>query len=323
MDVFRSLDTFAPPAGGVALSIGNFDGVHRGHQRILAAARDMARRRDMPVIALTFEPHPIAVLRPEHAPPRLTTGDEKLALLAAAEVDATIVVASSPEFLDQTAEEFIALLRRWCNPRVIVEGPSFNFGRGRAGSIDSLRRLADQAVFELCVVDCTRAAGLADAPEINSSAIRHLITAGNVADARVMLGRPHRVVGRVISGEHRGHALGFPTANLDEIPQLLPGLGVYAAVAQLDDGRTLLAAVNVGPQPTFGQASPRVEAHLLDFDDDLRGRQLGLHFIARLRRQREFARPDDLVAQLHLDTEQVRVFTPDRQAISATGLIPL
>jgi len=301
MDVIAGIEAFAPPPGGSVVTIGNFDGFHRGHRQMLAAARQAAAPLDVPLVAITFDPHPIAVLHPERAPARLTTHAEKLALLAAAGADVAIVIAATPEFLALSADAFLDRLMRACHPRVIVEGPTFSFGHDRAGTVDTLRAAGERLGFEVQIVPRVRAPELPGNPEINSSAIRAAIGAGRVADARTMLGRPHRLTGLVGSGHGRGGRFGFPTANLDGVPQLVPEHGVYAALAQLDDGTQWPAGVNIGPQPTFGQDTSRVEAHLLGFDGDLRGRRVGLHLLSWLRSQQRFDTADDLTAQLRRD----------------------
>jgi len=322
MKVFHDIQGFQPPREGVVLTIGNFDGVHLGHRLIVETALDHARKPGVLAAALTFEPHPLTVVAPRRVPARLTTLEEKLALLERLGLDATIVVASSRELLDKSADEFLRNLTNTCRPRAVVEGPTFNFGRGREGSINTLIEGSARYGFETVIVEEVRAAELDGAPEINSSCIRRAVGAGRVEDAKVMLGRPHRVTGVVGDGKHLGDSIGFPTANLDEIPQLLPAHAVYAAVAQLDDGTFHLAAVNVGPQPTFDDSHTRVEAYLLDYDGRLRGRKMGLHFLAKLRDQVCFDGAGSLTAQLRRDVEQTHLHA---RAVSAarSEAIPL
>ena len=306
MDIYEGLDCFTPPAQGVALTIGNFDGVHRGHRRLVETARAAARELDAPVVAMTFEPHPLAILAPERAPARLSTPPEKLALLESLGVDAVIVVRSEPALFSREPEDFLANLVECCRPRAIVEGVTFSFGRGRTGSIETLRRCAAGMGYKLYEVETVRCAELPGNPEINSSAIRRALLEGRLEVANVKLGRAYRITGTVGGGDGRGAPLGFPTANLENIEQLLPQEAVYAAVAQLDNGEYYLAGVNIGPQPTFEQTVARVEAHLIGYDGDLRSRRVGLHLLARLRGQMKFASADELVAQLERDIAQSR-----------------
>ncbi len=323
MRILRGLDSFEPPAGGCVLAIGNFDGVHRGHQALLRRARQIAEPHGVPVVALTFEPHPLAVLAPQRAPARLTTLDERLALLARAGADVVIVEPATRALLAVEPQVFVERLIERCGPRAIVEGPTFRFGHGRAGDVGLLRALGGRFGFEVHVLDQVRCDSIDDEPPINSSAIRRLLADGRVEDAAAMLGRPHRVVGLVGSGEARGRTLGFPTANLDDIPQMLPAHGVYAAVAQLDDAALYAAAVNVGPQPTFDQTAARVEAHLLDFSGELHGRRVGLWWLRRLRGQQRFDSPEALRRQLERDVEHVRALGDPRAVLGEAPLLPL
>jgi riboflavin kinase/FMN adenylyltransferase len=308
MEVCDGIAHFTPPPTGITLTIGNFDGVHRGHERIIATARAVAVALGTPMVAMTFEPHPLAVIAPERTPARLATAAEKLHLLERCGVGVCIVVRSEPALLSLSAEAFLTQLSEQCRPRVIVEGADFNFGRGRGGSVQTLRAFADRLGFSVHLVETACCTDLPEAPTIRSSAIRAALRDGRVEVARAMLGRPHRIVGTVGGGAGRGASLGFPTANLEGIPHLVPQRAVYAALAQLEDGSRHPAAVNVGLQPTFEQSAPRVEAHLLDFCASLRGRHLGLHFLARLRGQQRFARVDDLLAQIRRDAAATRTY---------------
>lgn len=323
MDVFNGLEKFTPPPAGIVLTIGNFDGVHRGHARLVAAAQAAARRLAVPVAAMTLDPHPLAVLAPERAPPQLTTLSEKLALLERLGVNLCIVLRAEPALLSQQAEDFLATLVAHCRPKVLVEGPDFNFGRGRTGTIATLRAHAQHWGYEVHVVPAVHCVELPTNPTIGSSSIRQALRDGRVAEANVMLGRAYRIVGMTTSGERRGVELGFPTANLAEIKHLLPQEAVYAAVAQLMDGTLRLAAVNVGPQPTFAQERSRVEAHLLDFKGALRGQQVGLHFLKRLREQVRFTGVGDLVRQLMLDVAATRAFSGELSELASGRLLPL
>lgn len=306
----HGFEEFSAPAGGTVVLVGNFDGVHLGHRRLVEAAARRAAALRAQLVAVTFEPHPLAIVAPHRAPPRLTTGDEKLDLLEACGVEAAIVLRADAELIGTPAEAFLEQLVERCRPRAIVEGPSFNFGRGRAGSVQTLRELAGRHGFEVEVVPELHCDELADRPTVSSSAIRAALAEGLVERAAAMLGRPYRIAGVVGHGEHRGAELGFPTANVDGIPHLLPAHAVYAAVAQLAGGALHLAAVNIGPQPTFGQAGSRVEAHLLDWRGSLRGARLGLHLLGRLREQVRFASVERLVAQLRMDVGAVRTMAP-------------
>ena len=306
MEVCNGIDAFIAPATGTTLTIGNFDGVHRGHRHILSTAQRVARGLNTPLAAMTFEPHPMSVVAPSRAPARLVTSEEKTHLLAACGVDVCIVARSEPALLEQSAEEFLDNLVHRCRPRAIVEGHDFNFGRGRGGSVQTLREAADQLGFTVHAVDTMRCEELPGGRAVRSAAIRAALREGQVEVARVMLGRPYRIVGTVCKGVGRGTGLGFPTANLSDIPHAIPAEAVYAAAAELADGTQHLAAVNIGPQPTFDQGTTAIEAHLLDWSGPLVGQRLALYFLARLRPQRRFGGADELAAQLRQDIAATR-----------------
>lgn len=323
MEVFAGFEKFVAPPTGVVLSIGNFDGVHRGHARLIETAQAVGRRLSAPVTAITLHPHPLAVLAPERAQPQLTTLPEKLALLERLGVARCIVLRSEPELLSQQAEDFLASLVAHCRPRALVEGPDFNFGRGRSGTIATLREHAGAWNYEVHVVPAVHCSELSTHPTISSSSIRQALRDGRVAEANTMLGRPYRVVGTTTGGQHRGVGLGFPTANLAGIVHLLPQEAVYAAVAQLESGALHLAAVNIGPQPTFGQDHSRVEVHVLDFSGSLRGQRVGVQFLTRLREQSKFAGVEELVRQLERDVAATRGFAADLEKLRSTAAVAL
>jgi riboflavin kinase/FMN adenylyltransferase len=323
MNVCYGLDEYQPPARPAVFSIGNFDGVHLGHAQIIATARGVARRLDAAVVAMTFDPHPLAVLAPDRAPPTLTTTPEKLALLQRCGVDQCIVLRCEPSLLAQDAEDFLARLVAHCRPCAFVEGPDFNFGRGRAGSIETLQQHAARWGYEVHVVPAVRSEMLVTHPTISSSSIRQALRDGRVDEANLMLGRAYRMTGTTGSGAGRGANLGFPTANLDDIPHMLPQHAVYAAIAQLCTGEFHMAAVNIGPQPTFNQQQTCVEAFVLDFAGDLRGRRIGLHFISRLREQVKFSGPDELVQQIERDVAATHALSFRIRQLFADKPLPL
>ncbi len=323
MRVYQGIEHYRPPASGVVLTIGNFDGVHLGHRRLVEAARESGRALGAPVVAVTFEPHPLAIIAPQRAPACLTTLKEKVALLEMMGVDATIVLHSDRQLLARTAEQFLIDLVERCRPRAIIEGPTFHFGRGREGTVQTLGDYSARLGFAVTVVDELHSNGVSDRPAINSSAIRTALRQGRLADANAMLGRPYRITGVVGGGQHRGITLGFPTANLCEIPHLLPREAVYVALAQLADDTLHLSAVNIGPQPTFAQAEARVEAHLLDYSGGLDGQRLGVHLLSRIREQIRFNGADELAEQLGRDVEHARMFAPRLAALRAESRVPL
>lgn len=317
------LEDFNPPPQGCVLSIGNFDGVHRGHARLVERAREAAEWCSAPVVVATFDPHPLALLSPQRAPAALTTMAERVALLGRLGASAVVVLRTDWALLNQTADEFLTRICRRCSPRAIVEGPTFNFGRGRTGNVETLRHRAADFGYEAILVDELECAEVAGKPAINSSAIREAIGAGRVENAAAMLGRPYRIVGAVGRGRQRGTRIGFPTANLEHIEQMIPAEAVYAAAAQMDDGALRLTALSIGSQPTFGETTRTVEAHLLDFSGDLYGRRLGLHLLGRVRGQVKFDSVDELTAQIRRDVERVRQFADQVERLSRSSPIGL
>jgi riboflavin kinase / FMN adenylyltransferase len=299
--VLRDLDSIR--LHGVVLSIGNFDGVHRGHQAIIGAAGRRARAAGVEAVAFTFDPHPLTILAPDRAPATLTLLDEKLRWLEAAGADVAVVVESRPEFFNSPAEVFVeeVILGR-LKPIAVVEGPSFRFGRHRQGGPETLAAAGKKHGFEFEVVPSVRVA-LGGHPDtvISSSLVRHLLGSGTVDQAAVCLGRPYALLGTVQPGASRGRALGFATANLAvHAPQLIPAEGVYAGRA-VSGTRACAAAISIGHTPTFDGDRQLVEAHLLDFSGDLYGSDLRLEFLAWIRPQQKFASPAELKRQIELD----------------------
>jgi riboflavin kinase/FMN adenylyltransferase len=289
------------------LTVGNFDGVHRAHQQLLAQANLFAARTGGPVVVLTFEPHPLTVVAPQKAPERLSLPDERLRLLAEAGADITVVAKSERGLLGLEAEKFVedVLIARF-HPTHIVEGPSFGFGRGRKGTPELLARVAAGFGCEVHIVEPVRLQiEEAEAVMVSSSLIRDLLRDGRVREAALCLGRPYALMGEVVRGDARGGTLGFPTANLHIADQLIPAEGVYAGHARLYHG-SHLAAISIGKTPTFGETDLRVEAFLLDFSGDLYGQRLRIEFERFLRPQRRFESAAALIEQLHKDVEAVR-----------------
>lgn len=299
-------------ASGLALAVGNFDGVHLGHAEIVRRLRVTADRLGVPAAVLTFDPHPATIVRPGTAPAPLTTPARRADLLLALGLDAVLVQPVDKRFVALEAEAFYHdLLRGRLRARAVVEGADFRFGRGRRGDVGLLAALAatDGVVVE--VVAPVAAAGTA----VSSSRVRELVAAGDITAANALLTAAFRATGTVVHGAHRGAALGFPTANLAGIATLLPAAGVYAARTVLPDGRVHAAAVHIGPNASFGETAVSVEAHLVGFAGDLYGSRLDVDFLARLRDTRRFDVIDDLVAQMRSDVEAAaRIAAP-----TATG----
>ena len=296
----------AVPAGarGAYLAVGNFDGVHRGHSHLLSRLRARADAAGAPALALTFDPHPVALLRPEKAPVPLVWTERKAALLHEAGATEVGVFQTGPWLLGLTAREFFdRVIVGQFAASGMVEGPNFAFGRDRGGDATLLARWCREAGLGFEVVEPTEVEG----EIVSSTRVRACLAEGRAGAAATLLGRPHRLRGLVTHGAGRGAGLGFPTANLDEIDTLIPADGVYAGFARIvGQAAPVAAACHVGPNVTFGEQVRKVEAHLLDFEGDLYGLTVELDFVERLRPSRPFAGLDDLLAQIRLDVERTR-----------------
>jgi len=303
MRVLRHLEHVAAPLRGAVLTLGNFDGVHLGHQAIVRRAVQEARAEGGQAVALTFHPHPIAVLKPEKAPPLIQPLHDRLAMLHALGVDIAVVQRFTRTFAAQAPDAFVRdLLLRHLDVRHVVVGWNVNFGRDRAGNVETLRVLGARHGFGVDAIGPVTAGE----DRVSSSAVRRLLRAGDVRSAARLLGRRHRLRGRVVAGERRGRQLGFPTANLHLKPGvLLPQDGVYAVVADVG-GRRLPAVLNVGMRPTFGQLRRTVEVHVLDWSGDLYGRWLEVDLAERLRGEQRYAGVDALKAAIAADVARAR-----------------
>ena len=304
MSVIRLPWTAPAPAHlrGGCVSFGNFDGAHRGHAELARAARRLSG--GMPAVLVTFDPPPVTLLRPE-LPPRLplTTLEARARLLGAAGATAAVVLGADAELLSLNPAGFIdRIVLGVFGASSVVEGYDFRFGQARAGDTSTLRELCDARGIGVEIVP-----PLLDEDEpVSSSRVRRALTAGDVATAARLLGRPYSVSGMVGRGAARGRTIGFPTANLDGVATLLPADGVYAGRATLPTGQVHAAAVNLGPNPTFGEGARKLEIHLLDFAGDLYDSPLALEFRQFLRGTRPFAGRDELVEQLRRDVAEVR-----------------
>jgi riboflavin kinase/FMN adenylyltransferase len=286
--------------GGV-VSIGNFDGVHRGHVLLVECLRDLASERSGPAVALTFDPHPVSLLRPDQTPVPLTAIERRSDLLHEHGVNEVVVIKTTLELLRLTADEFFdRVIRRSLAARALVEGPNFGFGRDRSGTITTLNRLCAGCDIRLEVVDPL----VLDGQVVSSSRIRQCLSTGQVELAARLLGRLHRVQGMVGAGAGRGASLGFATANLQRIDNLVPADGVYACRTQYR-GKLWPVAAHIGANVTFGESHRSVEAHLAGFAGSLLGETIALDFVARIRGSQRFASAADLVAQMTRDVEQV------------------
>ena len=301
MPLLRGWESIESVHGGYA-SIGNFDGVHRGHQAMLNVLTSRARSDNVPAVAVTFDPHPIALLKPDAAPPSLTTIEHRAELLGRYGVDVTLVLPTDRQLLSLTAEEFFdTIIRGRLRTRGLVEGPNFFFGRNRAGNITVLRSLCGSHGLSFDVAPPVTV----DEQLVSSSVIRSLLETGDLAHAVRLLGHPYRLSGNVGHGAQRGRTLGFPTANLVAVSTLIPANGVYAGWASLEHIRHP-AAIHIGPNPTFAEAARKIEVHLLDFQGDVYDRVMHVDVVDRVRDVRRFASVEELQSQLQQDIQTVR-----------------
>jgi riboflavin kinase / FMN adenylyltransferase len=283
------------------LTIGNFDGVHRGHQCIISKLVELSRNENVPSTVLTFEPHPVTILAPEFAPPLLTTLKKKTELLKNLGVDHVIALPVTQEFLElSSADFFTQIIVEQFQAKGLIEGPNFYFGKDRKGNPELLAQYCQK---EGMILEIIRPEATGE-EMISSTLIRKLILEGEMPAVTQLLGRPYSIGGTVIKGEQRGRSLGFPTANLENIPVLIPADGVYAACTEIS-GVKYAVALNIGPNPTFKEQNKKIEAHLLNFSRDLYHSTLEISIVERIRSISTFPSVEQLTEQLRKDVEFV------------------
>jgi len=302
VNLFRDLSQLPEQFRHCALSIGNFDGVHRGHARIVQRLLAAARAVGGPAVVFTFDPHPARLLHPERAPAPLGWTDRKVRLLRELGADAVIVYPTDLAFLQLEAREFFnRIVRERLAARAMVEGPNFFFGHNRTGTVDALRQFCAEAGVALEVVEPIRV----DGANVSSSRIRALVAEGRVDQAHAMLGRPYRIHGEVIRGAGRGRTLGYPTANVGRTDTLLPSEGIYAGRAWVDDS-PWPAAISIGPNPTFDETALKVEVYLIEFEGDLYEKVIEVDFLTQLRKIKRFRSAEQLTTQMNRDIATAR-----------------
>ncbi|MDO4583455.1 MAG: bifunctional riboflavin kinase/FAD synthetase [Planctomycetia bacterium] len=298
MLVWEKLEPLPEKYWNGAVSVGNFDGVHRGHAAIL----EKITHRGVPSVVFTFQPHPVRILAPEKAPRQLTWPLRKVELLERLGVDAVVFCPTSPAFLRQNAETFFQkILRDLLHAKIVVEGENFHFGKNREGTPRRMQAWCQTHGMEFQIVESV----WLDGAIVSSTRVRQLISEGHIQEANRLLTQPYRTCGTVAHGEARGRTFGFPTANLEKVPTLLPAQGIYACRA-LVDGQIFPAAVHVGPNVTFHENETKVEAYLLDFSGDLYGKTLTLEWLAKLRETVAFSSAEMLAKQIRKDIQDVR-----------------
>ncbi len=318
MHVIEQISRLARIAKSGVLTIGNFDGVHIGHRKIITAARQIASEKKTELAVMTFDPHPVAILYPEKAPGVLTPLPVRKHLIAACGADYLIVLKDSPELLRLSPQQFVdEFLVETLAPAVVVEGEDFNFGTDRAGSIQTLKELAVDRGFEVHVVGPEKVRlSTGQKLRVSSTMIRYMLESGHVADAAATLGRPYRLFGKIKPGRGIGKSLGFPTLNMEKPNQIIPRLGVYAGMVEVAGTQDkvcisqekLPAVFSIGYARTYGDKHPLlIEAHLLiENAEQIKGDWIAMDFIAQLRNQLKFKTERDLCDQIAKDCQQAK-----------------
>ena len=304
MKVAHYPDVELPPRSRPAVTLGNFDGVHLGHQRAMSLLRERAAALASPSVVVTFEPHPVSVLRPEQAPGRILTPELKREVIASLGIDLLLIIPFTEEFSQIEPDDFVRrVLLDALGAGELVLGGNFRFGRGRAGDLDSLRELGQRHGFLVRQVE----AASHDGAVISSSRIRAALADGGADEAATMLGRPYLLPGRIVHGDGRGRGLGFPTANVRVEGDVLLGHGVYVTEARVG-GRIERGMTHIGSRPTFGVDAVTVETHLFDFDRDIYDEEVRLYFHRRIRGTVKFDSVEALEARLRADRDEARAF---------------
>jgi riboflavin kinase/FMN adenylyltransferase len=315
IEVIDCWQDFPARLRGGCVTVGNFDGVHRGHQVLLRHAARWAEAAGRPSVVLTFDPHPLAILQPEHAPPALTTLPDRARRLADCGIDVMVVCRVDQTLLDWDYRQFFQrVLVQTLAANKVVEGPNFFFGKDRQGDVQKLQELCLQHRIESQIVVPEEIGGRM----ISSSRIRHWLRAGDIEQANSALGAPYRVSGQIVPGDGRGRTLGFPTANLDGIETILPKEGVYMATTRFE-GRLYDVALHIGAPLTFGNLPSRAEAHLLDFHQDVYGRWFSFDVQRRLRDIQRYESVEALRCQIEADLQAVRAWSSADNARRLAG----
>jgi len=302
MRIIRGIKNTTEKFPNPVLTLGNFDGVHLGHQAIFKQVVDRAKQIHGTAMAFTFEPHPLKVLAPERSPRLLNTFHGKMKLFEAAGIQVVVCADFTREFAAQNPRDFARrILDEAVGVKEVYVGWDYAFGKGREGSIDSLKAIGAELGFTVGAVDAVQV----DGAVVSSSLVRDLVSAGSVEDVARYLARHYSIEGTVIHGDSRGHTLGFPTANIHTANELLPAHGVYA-VRVLVGGAHHDGVAAIGVRPTFGSGPVSIEAFLFDYEGNLYGKHLEIAFVKRLRGEQKFPDADALVRQMHRDVADAK-----------------
>ncbi|MFA5422492.1 MAG: bifunctional riboflavin kinase/FAD synthetase [Phycisphaerae bacterium] len=316
MKILHSIPELGELEKGCVVTIGNFDGLHVGHQEILAVAKKLAAERGTELLVITFDPHPSAVLHPEKAPEILTPASLKQILLEQYGVDCWLIINTTAEILSLSASEFIErFVVKPIVPVAVVEGEDFYFGSKRTGDINLLKQIGSQNNFEVAIVPAKKIE-LDQTVRVSSTMIRFMLTSADVADAAAALGRPYKLIGKITSGKGRGRQIGYPTLNMELPAQLIPAEGVYAGRVTVTDSyetacaenKNIPAVFSIGQARTFEDQHPLlIEAHLLTEPAEVpSGKFMAMDFIAHIRRQFKFSSPQELAAQITKDCQAAK-----------------
>ena len=302
MRIVRGIKNFTERLPNPVLTLGNFDGVHLGHQAIFRKVVERAREIGGTSVAFTFEPHPLKVLSPERSPQLLNTFHGKLRLFETAGIEVVICANFTRAFADQHPEDFAReVLHKQIGVKEVYVGYDYAFGKGREGSIESLKRMGQTYGFKVGVIEPVQVDGVV----VSSSTIRDLITGGRVEEGARLLGRHYTIEGEVVHGSHLGHTLGFPTANIKSANELIPAFGVYAVLARVE-GRMFKGVASIGIRPTFDGGPVSMEVFLFEFSEDLYGKEMEVAFVKRLRGEEKFSDVEALVRQIQKDVQKAR-----------------
>jgi riboflavin kinase/FMN adenylyltransferase len=308
MEILHSVPELSRLPGPLFLAIGVFDGVHRGHQAVISTSASHAEAENGTQVVVTFDPHPMKVLRPPSAPHLLTATEHKIALIRDLGVRHLLIIKFDKEFAATEPEDFVRQLVANSKPlREICVGHEWSFGKNRRGNLDLLKKLGAEFGFDVVAIAPVTVNGAV----VSSTAIRKAVQAGDFVKAAEMLGRGYTILGTVVGGDNLGKKIGFPTANLSAHSEQFPPNGVYLAEALLD-GAVYPGVVNLGVRPTMAEKSERVlEIHLLDFNHDIYGKDLEVRFIRFFRPEKKFESIDALVRQINVDVQQARELARD------------
>lgn len=307
MQIIRGLRNVTQKPIRPVVTIGNFDGVHVGHQAIFQQVIQLAKEIDGTPVVYTFDPHPLKILAPEQSLSLLSTFKKKMELIAAYGIDMVICADFTRAFARMHPRDFAKKLYNGLSMDTAVVGHDYSFGQGKIGTIDYMKKMGHELGFNVEVIDAVTA----DGQRISSTLVRSLLASGDVAQANRLLNRCYSIAGKVVSGYRRGRAIGFPTANLDTPYEVIPAVGVYAVFVRIGGGEPMDGVVNIGYNPTFNRDDFIVEVHLLDYEDDIYGAEIEVYFSQRLRDEKSFGSVEELQAQIEADIHKAQSILGD------------